>query len=427
MKTLLRVSISIVLLFAVPGLAQADEVTDWNKIMLDAIRTSGLSPVVGTRAAAIVQSSVYDAVNGIERRYTPIHVEPNAQPGASVRAAAVQAAYASLVQLFPPQAASLSGKRAASLAGIASGEAAEHSQSIARGIAWGQAVANAIVAWRNTDGFNPPPPANNGGTAPGQWRPTLPAFAPFGAVQLGSTTPWVISSPVAFPVAGPPAMNSAKYTEEFNELRLMGSAGSTTRTADQTVAARFWASSSPSYQWNTVVVGLASERHTTISENSRLLAMLNISIADSAICVWRWKLGYNFWRPITAIQLADTDGNPFTTADPSWLPLINTPAYPDYPSGLNGAGGAALAVIANFFGENTSFVVDSDNPTQAGVVRAFPDVVAAGNEMVDTRVYSGIHFRFADADALELGSRVANHVIANAFQPLHGNKNGQRR
>jgi hypothetical protein len=427
MKTLFRISILFVLLLNIPRIAQADEVTDWNKIMLESIRISGLSPVVGTRASAIVQSAVYDAVNGIERRYTPIHVEPDAAPGASVRAAAVQAAYASLVQLFPTQASALAPKREASLAAIASEEAVEHSQSIARGIEWGQTVANAIVAWRNADGFNPPPPANNGGTAPGQWRPTLPAFAPFAAVQLGFTTPWVIGSPLNFPIAGPPAMNSDKYTQDFNEVKLVGSVGSIARTADQTLAARFWASSSPNYQWNTVAVALGKERHTTLSENSRLLAMMNAAIADTAITVWRWKFTYNFWRPITAIQLADTDGNPFTAPDPSWLPLIDNPAYPDYPSGLVGNGGAALTVIANFFGANTSFVVDSDNPTMAGVVRVFPDVVAAGQEIVDTRVFAGIHFRFADADSLALGGRVATHVIANAFQPLNGKKKGQLR
>jgi len=209
-------------------------------------------------------------------------------------------------------------------------------------------------------------------------------------------------------------------------VKLMGSEGSIARTADQTSAARFWASgSSPDYFWDTVAVALGEERHTTLSENSRLLAMINVAIADAGITVWRWKLDYLFWRPITAIRLADTDGNPFTDKDDSWLPLIPTPPYPDYPSGLCGTSGAALAVLSNFFGANTSFVVNSDNPTMAGVIRVFPDFIAAGNELVDTRVFSGIHFRFADADALELGRRVANHVIANAFQPINGKKKGQ--
>ncbi len=193
------------------------------------------------------------------------------------------------------------------------------------------------------------------------------------------------------------------------------------RTADQTNAARFWGSgASPNYSWNTVAVRLGEERHTTLSENSRLLALMNLAIADAGITVWRWKFEYMFWRPITAIQLAGTDPNPFTTADPGWLPLIATPPYPDYPSGLNGAGAAGLTVLSHFFGENTSFFVDSDAPASAGVIRNFPNFDAAKTELVDTRVHSGIHFRFADQDARVLGTTIANYVIANALQPLHG-------
>lgn len=428
MKTSLRISLLLLLVINFPGIARADEVTEWNKIMLETLRLGGSTGVVGTRTAAIVQSAVYDAVNGIERRYTPIHVEPDAASGASVRAAAVQASYAALVQLFPVQKPALDGRRETSLAAIASQEAFEHSQSIARGIEWGQTVADAIVAWRNTDGFSPAPPAYNGKTEVGQWRSTLPMFAPFAAVQLGTTTPWVITSPLQFPIPGPPALNSPQYTQDFNEVKLMGSAGSAARSADQSMAARFWASgSSPSYYWDTVAVALGEERHTTLSENSRLLAMINVAIADAGITVWKWKRDYLFWRPITAIQLADTDGNPFTEKDQNWLPLIPTPPYPDYPSGLIGTSSAGLTILSNFFGANTSFVVNSDNPAMAGVIRIFPDFMAAGNELVDTRVFSGIHFRTADADALQLGSRVANYVIANAFQPINGKKKGQLR
>jgi len=428
MRTPTRILLLVVFLMQLPGVARAaDEVTDWNKIMLEAERAAGFGGVVATRYSAIVSSAVYDAVNGIERRYDPIHVEPNAAPGASVRAAAVQAAYAALVQTFPVALKpGLDAKRAASLAAIASGKAAEHSQSIARGIEWGQTVANAIVAWRNTDGFFPTPPPNNGGMAPGQWRPTLPAFASFGTVQLGFTTPWVIPSPLSFPVPGFPAMTSAQYTADFDEVKRVGSVGSVARTADQTDAALFWGSgASPSYSWNSVAVRLGEERHTTLSENSRLLALMNLAIADAGITVWRWKFEYMFWRPITAIQLAGTDPNPFTTADPAWLPLIPTPPYPDYPSGINGGGAAGLTVLSHFFGENTSFFVDTDNPAFAGVIRNFPNFDAAKTELVDTRVYSGIHFRFADQDARVLGTEIANYVIANALHPLHGNKKGQ--
>jgi hypothetical protein len=155
--------------------------------------------------------------------------------------------------------------------------------------------------------------------------------------------------------------------------------------------------------------------------------MINLSMADAGIAAWRGKLAYNFWRPITAIQLADTDGNPFTAQDGSWTPLLVTPPYPDYPSGLNSLAGAALRVLSDFFGENTYFIVGSDSPTMAGVIRAFPNFDAAASEIVDVRVWSGIHFRFADEDARDLGRAIANYVIANAFQPLHGKKNGQLR
>jgi hypothetical protein len=426
MRTATRIFLLALFLTHFPEIARADEVTDWNKIMLDTQRASGIGGVVATRHSAIVQSAVYDAVNGIERRYTPIHVKPDAAPGASVRAAAIQAAYAALVQTVPAaQKPTLDAKREASLAAIASGKAAKHSQSIARGIEWGQTVADAIVAWRNGDGFALVPSPITGGMAVGQWRPTPPANSPFAAVQLGFTTPWVIPSPLSFPIPGPPALTSAKYIDHFNEVKLTGSIGSVARTMDQTNAALFWASgNSPNYFWNAVAIRLGEERHTTLSQNSRLLAAINIATADAAIAVWRWKFVYMFWRPITAIQLAGTDPNPFTDADPAWTPLLVTPPYPDYPSGLNATSAAALTVLSDFFGEDTSFAVDSDNPSQAGVIRTFRNFDGAKTELVDTRIHSGIHFRFADQDARVLGTHVAKYVIANAFQPLRGKKKG---
>lgn len=425
MRTATRILLLVVFLVRLPGVVRAaDEVTDWNKIMLETQRAAAIGGVIATRHSAIVQSAVYDAVNGIERRYTPIHVEPDAEPGASVRAATIQAAYAALVQTVPAALKpDLDAKREASLAAVASSQTAQHSQSIARGIEWGQFVADAIVAWRNADGFTPAPPPNTGGLDKGQWRPTLPLFAPFAAVQLGFTTPWVIPSPLSFPIPGPPALNSLQYATDFDEVKRTGRDTSMVRTVDQTNAARFWASgNSPNYYWNTVAVRLGEERHTSLSENSRLLALMNIAIADAGITVWRWKFVYMFWRPITAVELADTDLNPFTTAESGWLPLIPTPPYPDYPSGLNGASAAGLTVLSDFFGENTSFFVDSDNPAMAGVIRNFPNFDAAKSEIVDTRVHAGIHFRFADQDARVLGTNIANFVIENEFQSLHGKK-----
>lgn len=428
MKTRLKLFVGLVLVSVLSPIPRADEVTDWNSIMLDSLRTAGVGGVLATRPAATVQTAVFDALNGIERRYGWIRVEPAAPRGASRRAAVVQAAYASLAQLFPAQQATLNAHRTTSLAAIASGEAAENSESIARGIQWGQTVANAIVAWRAADGFTPPPPPNFGALGIGQWRPTAPGFAPFAAVQLGSTACWVIPSAAQFTLAGPPALTSTRYATEFNEVKSVGQLVSATRTADQTLIARFWASaSSPNYSWNRLATQLGAQRHTTMSENARILALMNLAMADTGIVVWRLKLHYNFWRPETAIQFAAADGNTNTTADPTWLPLLTTPPYPDYPSGLCGLAGAAAAVLADYFDENSSFQMTSDAPAMAGVVRTFPNFTAALNEAIDSRIYAGIHFRSADADAVTLGGNIAHFILANSAQPLHGRKVGQLR
>ena len=428
MNLSLRYSVLIAAVGIFAGPAPADEVTDWNQIMLESIRTAGVGGVLATRPAAMVQAAVFDALNGIERRYSWIHVQPAAPAGASRRAAVVQAAYASLVQLYPAQSTDLGLKRSQSLAGIASSDAAENSQSITLGIQWGQAVADAIVAWRAADGFNPPPPPNTGGVAVGQWRPTPTAFAAFSSVQLGFTTPWVLPSPLQVSLPGPPALTSAEYTVDFNEVKSVGSLNSGTRTAEQTLIARFWASAStPNYFPDRVAVALGARKNTTLSENARLLALINVAMADAAICIWRAKHDYMFWRPITAIRLATSDGNPNTLQDDTWTPFLATPPYPDYPSGLCGLSAAGFAVVADFFGENAGFVLTSDSASMAGVVRSYPNISTALAEAVDARIYSGIHFRFADEDAVGFGRSIAQYVLANACLPLHGQKTGQLR
>jgi membrane-associated phospholipid phosphatase len=400
--------------------ARADEVTDWNRIMFAAALQAvpPTSPLVMGRNAAIVQASVFDAVNGIERRYSAIHVQPAAPPGASRRAAAVQAAYASLVRLYPSQQTALTQQLQASLAAIASGAAAEHSVSIARGIAWGEAVADAIWVWRSTDGFSPAPLPFTGGTAVGEWRPTPPAFLPGAGPQFAGMTPWVILSPSQFRPLGPPALDSARYTTDFLETKSMGSFSSSIRTADQTLASLFWNASTASYYWDTIAISLGAQRHNTLSENTRLLALLNVAMADAAIACWEAKYHYLFWRPVTAIPMAATDGNDDTTADPAWTPLFATPAHPEYPSGHSTVSSAAATVLSDYFGEATSFSVGSD--VMVGVVRSFPNFTAALAEIVDARVFAGIHFRSACNDGQAIGAGVGQYVVSNALQPVNG-------
>ena len=397
--------------------ARADVVTDWNKIMFEAaLVPPATSPLVMSRNAAIVQAAVFDAVNGIERQYTPILVSAEAPKKASIRAAAIQAAYAILVRLYPGQKSFLDEKRAASLAALASATAAEKSAWITRGTEWGQTVADALWAARSTDSFTPAPPPFMGGMAVGQWRPTPPAMASGAGPQFAYMTPWVIQSPSQFRPEGPPALNSARYLADFNETRSKGNASSLTRTADQTIACLFWNGSSANSFWNGVAVTLATERNLTQLNNARLLALLNLAIADAAIACWEAKYHYVFWRPITAIPLAETDDNPDTTADACWAPLFATPAHPEYPSGHSSLSGAAAAVLANQFGNATTFTVKSD--VMPGVVRSFSSFSSALEEVKEARIFAGIHFRKACDDGQATGQAVATYVLGHALRPL---------
>ena len=420
---------SLVMIMA-SGVARADEVTDWNQIMLDAlIEPPAVAAPLAQRPAAIVQAAVFDAVNGIERRYTPIHVTPAAAPGASRRAAAVQAAYASLIRLFPNQTATFDQKREISLVGIASGRGAEHSESIRRGIEWGQTVADAIWEWRSTDGFANVLPPFLGGLAPGQWRPTPadppppPPFAPGLAPQLAKVTPWAIASPSQFRPNGPPSLTSHAYTADFHEVKKMGSIGSSSRTSDQTLYTQFWQSTNPAGFWDPVAISLGAERHFSLSENARLLALVNVALADSLIGCWDAKYTYVSWRPITAIQLADTDGNPATRSDPDWKPLIVTPPFPEYPSAHSCASGAAAGILSAYFGEDTQFSVSSDG--MPGIVRNFTSFSASLEEVKNARIFGGIHFRSACDDGQALGIAIASYIIGHAVLAVHGKHEGR--
>jgi len=414
--------------------AWADEVLDWNEMLFRAALIGATSPLNTSRVAAIVQSAVFDAVNGIDRRYTPVHVPPAGPAGASREAAAAKAAYTALVQLYPAQKAVLDARLAVSLAELGTRQSPA---AIDGGAAWGETVANAILAWRNTDGFTPAPPPFLGGTGVGVWRPTPPGFASGAGPQYAYMTPWVIAAPGQFRPAGPPALTSARYAADFNETKTFGNARSMVRTADQTQFAWFWAASTASFMWNSVarslIVGRNEERGdrddgrgdpgdrggdrsgrgTSTLANARLLALVNLAMADAAIGCWEAKYMYVFWRPVTAIPLAATDGNPATVEDATWTPLFATPAHPEYPSGHSCVSGAAAAVLADQFGERTRFSVDND--LMPGVVRSFRTFSAALEEVKNARIYAGIHFRSATEDGQVLGVNVANYVLEHAL------------
>jgi hypothetical protein len=391
------------------GVSVADEVTDWNRVMLLATLTAPVTPApVTTRVAAIVQAAVFDAVNGIDGHYTAIHVQPAAPPGASKRAAAMQAAYATLVNLFPNQKLTFDLQRAASLAAIT-----DTNVAIQQGLSWGQNVADQIWAWRNQDGFANVLPPYLGGTQPGEWRPTPPAMAPGLVPQLATTTPWIIGLPSEFRTAGPPAMTSDQYTADFNEVKNMGSSTNSGRTADQTLFAKFWQAGNPPDYWDPVAISLAAQSQFSMLRTARLLALVNLGIADAAIGCWDAKYTYSFWRPITAIQLGDTDGNDATMSDSAWTPLIVTPPFPEYPSAHSCVSGAASHILSQIFGEETSFSVASD--AMPGVTRKFHSFTAALEEVKNARVFGGIHFRTATVDGTALGVAVGDYILAHAL------------
>jgi hypothetical protein len=428
LKGICLLVLGLMKLFGAPSIARADDVTEWNQHMLRAGTVGGTSPIVMSRVAAIVQASVFDAVNGIDRKYAPVHVPPAGPADASRRAAAVEAAYTALAALYPAQKSIFDARLAVSLTAIAS-DPHETSAGIASGIAWGQTAANGILSWRATDGFAPAPPPFVGGTAVGEWRPTPPGLLPGAGPQFAYMTPWSIAAPSQFRPGGPPALTSARYAADFNETKTMGSISSSTRTADQTIYAWFWAASTATYLWNNVADSLIErgdedddsgrwgEGRNSLLENARVLALLDLAMADAGIACWEAKYHYVFWRPITAIPLADTDGNPATSADPSWAPLFATPAHPEYPSGHSTVSGAAAVVLASFFGEKKHFTMDND--LLIGVTRSFQSFTQALDEVKNARIFAGIHFRSACDDGQATGIQVANWVLDNALLPVH--------
>ena len=378
--------------------------------MLTGLEAAAIPPPPSARIGAIVQASVFDAVNGIERRYAFYHVAPAAPPGASPAAAAAGAAYTTLVALIPGQKPRFDAQLAATLAQI-SDDPSDPGRSVQRGLAWGTTVANDILTWRATDGFAAPPPPYVVGSAPGDWQPTPPLFlrppqAPLFR-QFTAMTPFALTSPSQFLPPGPPPLTSARYAQDLAQVQALGSAASTTRTAEQTQTAIFWQDDTPAAMWNRVADQLAQAHHTTLTRNARLLAQLNIALADATIAIWNAKNTYNFWRPVTAIRAA---------FDPAWTPLLPTPAFQEYPSAHSGVSSAAASVLASFYGSDTSFTVTSAG--LPGVQRDFTSFSAAVQQVEDARIYAGFHFRFSCADGATLGTHVAQYVTGTLMQPL---------
>jgi membrane-associated phospholipid phosphatase len=418
------VAAALVAALALPAGASADVVTDWNRALVDSLRATNAAPPNSGRLAATVEGAVYDAVNGIAERYTPLRVKPAALPRASQEAAAVEAAYRTLSWAFPGRRADLDTRRAASLAAIA----AEHehgldSRPVQRGLAWGAEVADAYIDWRSNDGFSVPQSPYLGSTAIGAWRPTPAAVGPGAFPQLGKTLPFALANLDDYRTPGPPPLNSARYAADFAEVV---DTGGTFATVAATDIALFWRPNSVVI-WNDLALTLSESRALPLVENARLFALLNVTMADATRACWREKYAHEFWRPITANEFAADDGNDATSRRNGWDVVFATPNHPDYPSGHATISASATNALASVFGERTSFSMTTIDPDARVKTRTYRSFAAASNEVNDSRVYAGIHFRSAVVDGQALGRAVGGAIVASAFRRPSGNGRSWRR
>lgn len=386
--------------------ANASVITTWNQIAVNTVTATGPSPTA-FNYFAFTHLAMYNAVVGITGGFELYKWDAVGSKQASPEAAAAAAAHRVLSNYFPAQATSLDQSLAASLALVKNPVAKK------KGIAFGVLAANRIIALRVGDGRNAAVTVPTG-TTPGHWRPE-PATALFTSAWLGGVTPLAIDSATQFAPGAPPAINTPTYLEEFNEVRDYGGQNADTlRTAEQSQTARFY-SDAGIVPMQAGLREFATRRKLNIVDSARMFAAVDTSIADGAITVWHGKLQYMWWRPITAIRNAATDGNDLTVGSETWTPFIATPPYPDWPSGLCSVVGAVSTTLTRLNGDG---VLDLNVTSAAAAeTRHFATKSEMTTEAVNARVWSGIHFRTADVRSIGIGSSVADWVLDHYFRP----------
>jgi len=392
-----------------------DVVREWNRhaAALSVAPASALASNQQVRAMAIVQVSVHDAVNSITgefETYIP-HAAPHVS--ASQQAAAIGAAYQALVALFPNQKPFLDSTLSSSLAthGLSASDP---------GVTFGQSVAVDILELRDHDGsaqaqFDYTAP---GAGAPGVW--VRLSSAPASLPGWGSVAPWVLRSGSQFRPGPPPALDSEQYANDYNEILAIGAATGSTRSAEQSQIALFWRAS-PTAIWYQVIDQVLATRYLNLSETARAFALVSLAAADASIACWDAKYTYNFWRPLSAIRGGAVDGNDFTLADPLWQPFIATPAHPEYPSGHSTISSAMAAALEKLFGDPDVplSVVIVDSPTNT-ITRRWETFSEGVDEVIEARIYSGIHFRNSDEVGAKLGRQTARFVLKHVLRPCRG-------
>jgi membrane-associated phospholipid phosphatase len=397
---------------AVGSAAPVNPVIEWNRTLLVILRTAGAQPptIHSTRSFAILHASIFDAVNNIDGTYGAYLVRlSNVSRLASQPAAANQAAHDVLVALYPMFQITLDAELQQDLAQIPEG------QDKADGVIVGQKVAAQILAFRNTDGANVVPPPFIPGNQPGDYQITPPNFAPADFAQWAQVTPFALARADEFRPGPPPQLTSDEYTRVFDEVKSLGLITSKTRTPEQTLIGNFWNGNIQDF-WNEIAQTAALGHHLGLARSARLFALLNISLADTTIAFFDAKYTYQFWRPVTAVELAGDDGNPNTEPDPNWLPLpTKTAPDPSYPGAHSAISFAGAEILKSDLGDRFTFDVTSESLT--GVKRHFTSFSAAAQEAGLSRIYAGQHFRTDHIAGKRLGKNVAESITDTILLP----------
>lgn len=383
----------------------ADVITDWNERAVAAGYTARLTPNVMSRQIAMVHIAMFEALNSIEPRYTPYRARLSAEPNASREAAAAVAAHYILARAYPEQVKDFEKALEASLAAVADSEAKS------AGARLGEQAARAILQERSSDGADA---ANSYRpfTVAGRYVPTeMPA-----AVTWPGVRPFGMKSGSQFRPKPPYALSSAQWAKDYNEVKKMGAKSGSGRTAEQSEIARFWALTGPA-TYNPVARQLSAAKNLDLLENARLFALFSIATADAAIAIFDAKYKYNFWRPVTAIRNADLDGNNATERDPTWEPFIPTPMHPEYPCAHCTFQSTAASALEAFFGSDAA-TFKLTSTTAPGVTRSFTKLSDYVAEVVNARIYDGVHYRSSGETGAAMGRKIGAYTIQNFLRPL---------
>lgn len=398
-------------LLFVSALAHADAVTDWTVIM-EKTMTQVPDPALRARSATIMQVAVFEAVNSIVGDYEPYLGMLTAPPGASPEAAAIAAAHRVLIGLHPGQAASLDAERAASLAAVPDGPAKDS------GIAVGEEAARAMLAKRAGDGIDTDI-VYVPGTLPGKYRPTPPDFTPAFRPGLGQVTPFAIESGAQFRVPPPPSLRGRRYTRDYNEVKKVGDVYNSHRPKDRADVARFYHVNDALQIYYSAARQASEQQGKTLSQNARIFALLGMAIFDAAVACFDSKFFYDYWRPVTAIQLGASDGNRKTDADANWAAfVVFTPPFPSYPSAHASLSGAGRRVLERMYGKD-GHAITLASPLVPDVVLHYTSWKQITDDIDDARIFGGVHYRFDQEEGARQGKRVGRHVLRHWLRPVH--------